>query len=527
MSNDIVTRNTGKSKRTSAKVIYDEFGSGPFLAIVRNHLDTTYNGNLEVEMLTRTKSGNSSNTPGQLVPVSYLSPFYGTTPYIGTSKNQGHTNSQQSYGFWAVPPDVGSQVLVIFTPDGYGFWMGCVQEENMNMCMLDNFVSTSYNDQTSADIKPVVEYNKRIETARGRDATQFVKPTNLDSLNVLETQGLNKDLTRGLTTTSPRRNLPSSVYGLTSPGPQDKRSGAPKVKYGEKFAETVTWHNRLGGTNFVIDDGDPTLLRKKPASEAPPEYVNIEKGETGGDPTLLHNELTRIRTRTGHQLLFHNTEDLIYIGNARGTSWVELSSNGKIDIYAEDSISIHSKNDINLNADRDINIEAGRNFNVKANNDITFESIANYQLIVGENNKITTVGNYDVETTGNKLETTKGDFDLKTTGHNWFTAGGPTDIKSGGNHTETAPQIHMNGPTAATAATATPAQALPVFELPADGEETIETIMKRVPQHEPWLHHENLDPAKYTPSKTDITTTDPVETAEYKQVHDTFRKTKN
>ena len=79
------------------------------------------------------------------------------------------------------------------------------------------------------------------------------------------------------------------------------------------------------------------------------EYINIERGDqpSTGKVDVPHNELTRIRTRTGHQLLFHNSEDLIYIGNANGTSWVELSSDGKVDVFAEDSISFHTKNDFN------------------------------------------------------------------------------------------------------------------------------------------------------------------------------------
>ena len=123
--------------------------------------------------------------------------------------------------------------------------------------------------------------------------------------------------------------------------------------------------SRLGGSSFVMDDGDDKFLRKKKPSEGSPEYAAVEQGEKGIE-TIPHNELIRIRTRTGHQILMHNSEDLIYIGNARGTTWIELSSDGKIDIYAEDSISVHTKQDINFNADRDVNIEAGRNVNIKA-----------------------------------------------------------------------------------------------------------------------------------------------------------------
>jgi hypothetical protein len=34
-------------------------------------------------------------------------------------------------------------------------------------------------------------------------------------------------------------------------------------------------------------------------------------------------------------------------------------------------------------------------------------------------------------------------------------------------------------------------------------QETVSSIMKRIPMHEPWLDHEHLDPIKVTPEKTD------------------------
>jgi len=70
----------------------------------------------------------------------------------------------------------------------------------------------------------------------------------------------------------------------------------------------------------------------------------------------------------------HNTEDFIYIINSQGTSWIELTNNGKIDIYSKDSISIHSENDFNFKANRDINIEASGNINIKSKEQLRMES---------------------------------------------------------------------------------------------------------------------------------------------------------
>jgi hypothetical protein len=79
--------------------------------------------------------------------------------------------------------------------------------------------------------------------------------------------------------------------------------------------------------------------------------------------------------------------------------------------------------------------------------------------------------------------------------------------------------INLNGPAApeaAAAAPATPPEALPIFENvvvdPAQAEwisdrydpgSPLESIMKRIPMHEPWPAHENLDPLSVKPDMTD------------------------
>ena len=36
-----------------------------------------------------------------------------------------------------------------------------------------------------------------------------------------------------------------------------------------------------------------------------------------------------------------------------------------------------------------------------------------------------------------------------------------------------------------------------------EGSELTQSIMRRIPTHEPWPHHENLDPVKFKPDQTD------------------------
>ena len=108
--------------------------------------------------------------------VSYPSPVLWYYTHRGVSENEGSDYTQKSYGFWAAP-DVGTKVLVIFAEGnrGKGYWIGCVQDENMNF-MVPGIASTTYNDEDTTKAKPVGEYNKKTEEANSRDSTQYIKP---------------------------------------------------------------------------------------------------------------------------------------------------------------------------------------------------------------------------------------------------------------------------------------------------------------------------------------------------------------
>jgi hypothetical protein len=410
-------------------------------------------GRLTVEYL-RPGSGNSL-TDTATATVDMITPFYGVTgvDYVGEDPDD-YNNTQKSYGMWFVPPDIGTTVLVIFVNNDpkKGYWLGCVPDQLMNF-MVPGIAATSYVVEDSktveADRLPVAEFNKKINEEFGGDPTKIKKPQH-PFAEVLDQQGLLKDDVRGITTSSARRETPSMVFGISTPGPVDKQTGAKKGPRGTKESLSPnTFVSRLGGTTFVMDDGDDKFLRKTPASEGPPEYASVENNETDGDVTIPHNELVRIRTRTGHQILLHNSEDLIYIGNARGTTWIEMTSNGKIDIYAQDSISIHTENDINVTADRDINFTAANDVNINAGNNINQQAGAEYNVKSGGAAKINPGGNFVVLAAGTDID------------------GGNINLNSGG------------------ASAASPAPKA-----------------TRIPQAEPWSEHENTDPTKFTADQT-------------------------
>ena len=506
--------------------------TGIYLARVISHLDPTFMGSLEVTLLK-----DQNNTPGddaQIYIVKYASPFFGYTPFEFMGKNdgkastlEGFNDTQKSYGMWFVPPDIGVNVLVLFV-DGdpsQGYWFACVPGRLINH-MVPAIAASKQNTVDSADKTrygnttqplPVAEINKRINGEIGEiDSDKINKVVHPIADRYLE-QGLLEDDVRGFSTSTPRREIPSMVFGISTPGPVDRRANAKKAVIGKNDSKSDPLPvSRLGGTQIVMDDGDDRYHREKSAAEGPVKYIDLleDPSPSKSQPTIPYGEYFRVRTRTGHQILMHNSEDLIYIGNARGTTWIELTSNGKIDIYAEDSISIHTENDLNIKADRDINFEAGRNINIKTlTGRIRQEASTDWEILIGQNGKVTVGKDYEHVIAGNTKITTTGNLDIKSDGDQNLQAGGNANLKVAGRYKETATRIDMNGPTASSATAAKPIEALKThknvvtkFDAGWDKRyqsQPVDSIMKRIPMHEPWALHENQAPDQLTPENTD------------------------
>jgi hypothetical protein len=512
--------------------------NGPYLARIVGHLDPSLMGSLEVTLLR--EQGNTIGDDNQSYVVRCAMPFFGYTAFEFMGQNDGskktidgYNDTQKSYGMWFVPPDIGVNVLVFFVngDPSQGYWMGCVPGKFTNNMVpgiagstevsLDDDDKKKYNTKQPL---PVAEINKKLNVKDQKiDPDKIKKVVHPIADRFLE-QGLLEDDTRGVVTSSARREAPSAVYGISTPGPLDKRAGAKRALIGkqEDLTTSTVPVSRLGGTQFVMDDGDERYVRATPASEGPVKYIDLANGVdavTGdktnekGDATIPYGECLRLRTRTGHQILLHNSEDLIYIGNSRGTTWVELTSNGKIDIYAKDSISIHTETDLNLFANRDINFEAGRNFNLKTGGRFKADVGSDFEIAVGANGKLTVASNWDQRIGGTAKISSAGDMNLVTSADAKYTSSGNTNIAAVGEIIQSGAEIHMNGKLAEIAEVAEQVVPLTTHEnivtsLDAGWEKKyisgkINSIMKRIPMHEPWPLHEHQAPAQLTPSNTD------------------------
>jgi hypothetical protein len=484
---------------------YKPSGPGPYLAIVRNHLDPSYMGSLEV-VLVKNYVGDIFSSENEGIIVRYLSPFFGSTSIAYQGKDyRKFDDVQKSYGMWMVPPDVGTTVMVIFVDGDYnqGYWIGCVPDRFQNRMVpgiaADNVATTSLtSDQikkygTGVNYLPVAESLKVSDdnTQRPTSGSAFPPPVH-PFADRLAAQGLLRDRIRGVTSSSARRETPSSVFGISTPGPIDPKGKTANIRYdGQAISKRVS---RLGGSTFVMDDGD----------------VNG------------NNELVRIRTRTGHQILLHDTSKLIYIANGEGTAWIEMTESGKIDIYAADSVSIHTEADFNFRANRDVNIEAGNdinlhafgNINTESKKDINVRAKNNSNIFAGKNISVYAAERIDLETKDVYLAASGG---LNLIGNTIKISAIDSLDLYGGNELRDFAKTIKNKSKDTKVAEAASITVPPAFSIGAVPQNvssvgwsgnrsfsagTLNSMLQRVPMHEPWSQHDTAIPGGFSLNST-------------------------
>lgn len=307
---------------------------GVFVGFVKDASDVQRNGRLRVWI---PEMGSPPDSEQGWSIVNYCSPFAGATNIdsTGTSDVQSFESTQTSYGMWMIPPDINNQVLIMFIngDPSRGIWIGCLYNQFMNN-MVPGMASSTNNYQYQGKNIPVAEYNKN--DTRITNPDQTTKPYEATKFKGVGNQGLINDPARGVTNSSARRESPSQVFGILTPGPvinPDMAKTSP-----EKI-------RRKGGSSFIMDDS------------AGSEYIQLA-------------------TKSGAQVNINETTGFIYLINRDGTSWVQMNAAGDVDIFGARNISMRAQRDINLRADRNVNIEAGQNIFMKAAKDTTEEKVS-------------------------------------------------------------------------------------------------------------------------------------------------------
>lgn len=472
-----MAENTQRSRGRQSNYKFDSGGMptefGPYVGEVMDNVDPTRSNRLKV-YIKQFGSGDKTNK-ALWRTVSYVTPFAGATPKSSSSRGPGsfgNTNNQMSYGTAAGVPDVGVNVICFFVggDPSQGYYTGVIQEQGMNhmtptVGASSNYVPQNEDQKTyfgNSPQQPVIEINNAPENTEVVENPKFFdqpKPVHSYLAAVMFQQGLSNDTIRGPITSSSQRESPSNVYGTSTPGRPIYQGGIADtqikqvIESGNANPEDLKVIGRRGGHSMVMDDGD-----------------------IGGQ-----NNMVRIRSAKGHQILMSDDGNCLYICHANGQVWLEFGQEGTLDVYTTNSINLRSEGVINLHADKDINLNAGGNINMRSNTATTIESLGALTITATE-----ALTMYSGATIGVKSD---GTLSLVSDVGQWA-AGSSLGLDAG--------SIDLNGGVAQDDAVEVP-EPLLEFTMPdaefdtssgwqvkADG---ITSIVTRAPSHEPYPYH--------------------------------------
>jgi phage gp45-like len=308
----------------------------------------------------------------------YVSPFFGSTLNFKVGREKSEIKGYSSYGFWAIPK-IGSRVVVFLLN-------GDINRRVYFGCMLN------------------LHQNRGLPNGRNKDDLGTYGPWN-------ESYEKYNPAYENL-----REQFQNDLL---------KDEAQTRGAYERQIAQAATFKD--GTEGYAKNIVDESVLD-------PQSYCIV----TPGHHAIILNDdekncRIRFKTTAGHQIIFDDTNERIYISTAKGKTWIELDENGHMHIFAADDISIRSSESINIRADKDINIEAQKNINIKA---------------VDGNIKYTAGKDYHLYSGGSIYETCCKDHNTNVIGILY----------------ETAKQIHMNGPEAQCAVKADPPSIIPGHE---------------------------------------------------------------
>jgi len=444
-----------------------KFDTATQLGIVKDNLSPARDGRLRVWI---PDFGGDEHNPRFWRTVNYASPYYGSTFQPTSSLNNTFTGTTHTYGMWAVPPDIGNYVLCTFVngdPER-GFWFACVPATLSNW-MVPSIAADNKIDRNSLSdgIKsrvlpessvppqylPAAEFNENIDGTVNGTFYNNAKPIHEFQANILFQQGLDRDKTRGAISSTSQRETPSHVFGISTPGraltkdPADDPEYESKVNSGTITEDQFSVPTRKGGHTFVMDDGDASGV----------------------------DQLIRLRTAGGHQLLMNDDQDIIYVGNKNGTSWVEISETG-INIYTAGGFNIRAEDTINMHSDKDINFQALGSINMDGSTSV---NISSAQINFG--------GSESLLMYGAKTNIGAGQITLS--------ADGKLNVSSGGAMTLSGGTIDINGGSGGNSISCPTLAKNKLADTTFDDKKTklwysvpasVDSIATILPSHEPW-----------------------------------------
>jgi len=389
-----------------------------YFGVVKDNIDPARIGRLRV-YISAVGAGQDPDDPSNWTTVNYMSPFYGATQPNGPSgtDNWGTflTNSH-SYGMWNSPPDIGTVVICLFVngDPNYGFYIGAAPEPealhmvpaigaSKDIVLSNSAEGSSYGGAPRLPVVNVNSDNNSIyNSIRYFDEP---KPVHSYQASIYFNQGLLRDPIRGPISSNAQRESPSRVgWGVSSPGRPIYEGGYTDTTIAgalnETNSEKLQLVGRRGGHSIVLDDGD----------------------------LIGRDQLVRIRTAMGHQILMSDDGQTLFIIHSNGKSYIELGKEGTIDMYSTNSVNIRTQGDLNLHADQDVNIHAGRDINMRSEG----------------TTKLNSVGDIETHTTGRMVSYAAGNYTVKSDASISLDSAADASLASGGTAFVNGSKVHLN-----------------------------------------------------------------------------------
>ena len=327
----------------------------PVFGIVKDNVDPTRSGRIKVYIADQPGTQDSTNSDSWQ-SVGFMSNFFGKViPDAGDKGFGDYKANPSSYGEWHAPPDIGTTVVCVFIngDPNYGFYIGCIPEPDALQMVpaigsSDNIIANGGEAESygGAVRLPVTNINtNNADLANSPDYVSAPRPVHSYTASIMNQQGIIRDPIRGPISSSAQREAASRVgWGVSTPGRPIYEGGFDDESVASNLdaskAEQLRVVARRGGHSLVMDDGD----------------------------IIGRDQLIRIRTALGHQILMSDDGQTLMILHSNGQSYIELGKEGTIDMYSTNSVNIRTQGDLNLHADNNINMHAMKDFNIQAKN---------------------------------------------------------------------------------------------------------------------------------------------------------------
>jgi len=342
----------------------------PIICTVMSTVDPTHQGRIAVYP-SENLNKNAYNSDNWLW-VGRLATFAGQTAPIGpdeTGNYGSYTQNPSSYGQWNAPPDKETQVICIFVngDPNYGFYIGTIPKpETLSMIpaigafenvTLNEGEAQSYGGATRLPTTNINTNNK--DVANSVNYLKDAKPVHSFTASIMQQQGVLRDKYRGPIGSSATREASSRVgWGVSTPGRPVYLGGATDEDIPSKLGdepEDFRVVTRRGGHSLVMDDGD----------------------------IIGRDQLIRLRTSLGHQILMSDDGQMLSILHSNGQSYIELGKEGTVDVFSTNSVNIRTQGDLNLHADETLNLNA-KNVNINSSENTYLNADKEFKQRVGE-----------------------------------------------------------------------------------------------------------------------------------------------